>query len=143
MTITGPIVLVDDDEDDHAIFKDVCTDLGVAQYLHFFHSGFELIEFLEKTKEIPFIILCDINMPKLDGLKLRALITQDADLKRKSIPFIFFSTAASENQVREAYDLTVQGFFIKGKSYDETRRKFQRIIQYWSDCRHPNTLMWR
>jgi len=138
MKIIGPIVLVDDDDDDHAIFREVCTDLGVAGHLRFFHSGFELINFLSTSPETPFIVLCDINMPKLDGLALRELVSQDPQLKRKSIPFIFFSTSATEGQVRRAYDLTVQGFFLKGMSYEETRRKFELILLYWSDCRHPN-----
>lgn len=139
MKITGPIVLVDDDDDDHAIFKEVCSDLGVAKHLHFFHSGFQLIDFLSSNSEVPFIIFCDINMPKLDGLKLRAQINQDEKLKRKSIPFIFFSTSATDEQVRHAYDLTVQGFFLKGKSYADIRQKFQHILSYWSECIHPNT----
>lgn len=137
VNITAPIVLVDDDEDDHAIFKEICTELGVGDRIQFFHTGLELLDFLRHDSVMPFIILCDINMPGLDGLQLRALINQDEGLRRKSIPFIFFSTAASESQVRLAYDLTVQGFFIKGNTYEETKNRFERILQYWNDCHHP------
>lgn len=131
-------MLVDDDDDDHALIKDVCSDLGILDHLHLFHGGFELLDYLNGSSVAPFIILCDINMPKLDGLRLRAMIAEDPVLRRKSIPFIFFSTSANESQVRQAYDLTVQGFFIKGKTYDETLRKFERILLYWCDCKHPN-----
>ncbi|MBT1707901.1 response regulator [Fulvivirgaceae bacterium PWU5] len=139
INIAAPILLVDDDEDDHAIFKEICVDLGVGDWIHVFHTGFELIDFLKNESVSPFIILCDINMPRLDGLQLRALINQDERLRRKSIPFIFFSTSASESQVKLAYDLTVQGFFLKGNTYEETKKRFERILHYWSDCQHPNS----
>lgn len=79
-------------------------------------------------------------MPHMDGMEVRRLINEDLLLKSKAIPFIFFSTSASAAQVRKAYDLTVQGFFIKGNSFEETERKFRRILEYWSDCQHPNSL---
>jgi CheY-like chemotaxis protein len=136
--ITAPILLVDDDEDDHAIFKEICIELGLVDRIVFFRNGFELLDFLKYATVSPFIILCDINMPRMDGLQLRAVLNQDENLRRKSIPFIFLSTSATESQVSVAYDLTVQGFFIKGNSYEETKKKFERILLYWSDCQHPN-----
>lgn len=139
MNITGPIILVDDDEDDHAILREVCSDLGIDDsHLHFFHRGLEFLEFLRATTVMPFIILCDINMPGINGLKLREKINEDEKLRRQSIPFVFFSTGASEDQVTKAYDLTVQGFFLKSSSYSETQRMIKNILIYWSDCRHPN-----
>jgi CheY-like chemotaxis protein len=137
INITAPILLVDDDEDDHAIFNEICVDLGVGDRIHICHTGFELLDFLKNESISPFIIFCDINMPQLDGLQLRALINQDEHLRRKSIPFIFFSTSASEDQVKLAYDLTVQGFFLKGNTYEETKKRFERILHYWNDCQHP------
>ncbi|MBT1704511.1 response regulator [Fulvivirgaceae bacterium PWU20] len=141
MNIVGPIILVDDDHDDHEIIKSICENLGVCQYLKFFDNGFDLVSYLKTSGETPFLILCDINMPHINGMALRKLISEDAFLKRKSIPFIFFSTAATPDQVKEAYeDLTVQGFFIKGNTFQDTERRFKNILQYWSDCKHPNSI---
>ena len=140
MDITGPIILVDDDEDDHNIFTDVCTGLGVENNkLQFFYNGLEFLNFLRATNVVPFVIFCDINMPGVDGLSLRAKINEDEKLRRQSIPFIFFSTAATESQIEKAYDLTVQGFFIKGVSFEETKRMIKHILVYWAECKHPNT----
>jgi CheY-like chemotaxis protein len=140
MKISGPILLIDDDEDDHELFRTVCEKLGVCQHLVHFDNGLDVLKFLKSNVEIPFVIMCDINMPRMNGMELRRILYEDDYLKNKAVPFIFFSTSASAQQVREAYDLTVQGFFIKGTSYKETETTFRRILEYWSDCRHPNSL---
>jgi CheY-like chemotaxis protein len=139
LNISGPIILVDDDHDDHEIFKLVCTQLGVCDFFRHFLSGMELINYLEATTEKPFIILCDINMPMMNGIQVREKINSNEILRRKSIPFIFFSTSATDAQVQKAYDLTVQGFFLKGMTLQETEARFKKILEYWSECRYPNS----
>lgn len=137
MNISGEILIIDDDHDDHEVFKEICDNFGVCDNLKFFDNGFKLIDHLKASAKPPFIILCDINMPHINGLELRKLINEDPILKPKSIPFIFFSTAASTGQVRQAYDLTVQGFFLKGQTMSETQSRFKKILDYWSECKHP------
>ncbi len=52
-------------------------------------------------------------MPIMNGLELRRHIQENEGLRKKSIPFVFLSTAARPKEVEEAYNLTVQGFFVK------------------------------
>lgn len=140
MKIPGLILVVDDDEEDHEILRSACQSLGMCNALRFFHSGHELLEYLKDSREQPFIILCDINMPHINGLDLREIIWKDPHLRDISIPFIFFSTAATASQVRQAYHLTVQGFFLKGNTLDETVRKLRLILEYWAESKHPNSV---
>ena len=136
----GPILIVDDDVDDHFIFKEIMERLGLFNELRLFRNGYEALEYLRTTLEKPFIIFCDINMPRINGLDLRRTINNEEYLRRKSIPFVFFTTAASVAQIREAYDLTVQGFFIKEQSFIETEKTFKLILDYWDKCLHPNSV---
>ena len=138
MQFQGPIIVVDDDPDDHDILKTVFTSLGIVSPVKFFHNGTEVLEYLRTSVEDPFIIFCDINMPRISGLDLREIINEDHELRRKNIPFVFISNAASVKQVRRAYELTVQGFFTKANSFEETERKMKLILQYWQECEHPS-----
>lgn len=140
MPISGPIIFVEDDTDDQFIFEEVCQKLGISAERKFFETAESALSYLRKTTDKPFIIFCDINMPGHDGLELRRIINEEEHLRRKSIPFVFFSTAATPSQVRRAYDLTVQGFFIKAQRFEETVATVKMILDYWQKCYHPNRL---
>jgi DNA-binding NarL/FixJ family response regulator len=82
--------------------------------------------------------LSDINMPKLDGFALRKKIREDAALQVKCIPYLFFSTAADQRAVVDAYSMSVQGFFIKDRTYKELEKTIMVMMEYWKRCAAPN-----
>ncbi len=139
MSKLGPIVIVDDDQDDWEIYEMVFQELDVKNPVRFFDLCQDAFDYLCTTAEAPFLIICDVNMPRMNGIEFRQKITGSETLRRKSIPFIFMSTTAAQGVVEEAYVLTVQGFFEKGKTIDLTRDTLRLIVEYWSKCRHPNT----
>jgi CheY-like chemotaxis protein len=132
-----PIVIIDDDPDDHFIFQEVCSKINYQNELKFFHSASTALEYLKTTSDEPFIVFCDLNMPLMTGMELRRRIEADEELKQKSIPFVFFTTSASKAQIDEAYKLTVQGFFLKEASFEETEKVLTLILEYWRKCKHP------
>jgi DNA-binding NarL/FixJ family response regulator len=138
MQIDGPIVVVDDDEDDHYLMQRVLDRLDVRSGLRFFSEARQALEYLLTTTEKPFIIFCDVNMPGMPGIEFRKSINENDYLRKKSIPFVFFSTAAMPSLVQEAYDLNVHGFFIKEQSMDKLEQCVRVILEYWSQCIHPN-----
>lgn len=137
MPLSGPIIVVDDDDDDHYIFKRVCERLKVEVPIVFFADGRKVLEYLRTTTDKPFIILCDVNMPVMNGLDLKREIDGDPIIRKKAIPFIFFSTSAMASIVNEAFSMSVQGFFIKEQSLHELEKTLGLILEYWAKCEHP------
>lgn len=135
---SGPILLVDDDVEDRQLVESICRSLLYKNAIVHFDNGLQLLEYLHATTKKPFLILCDINMPVINGLELRRKIDEDANLRRKSVPFVFFSTNAVQWEVTEAYELTVQGFFEKGSNLEQLTERLRLILAYWSTCHHPN-----
>jgi CheY-like chemotaxis protein len=138
MSKYGPILIVEDDEDDQHVYGNVISTLNKKNEVVFFSEGQQLLDYLSVTVQKPFLILCDVNLPEMTGLELRRKINENDFLRRKSIPFIFFSTSENRAAVKEAYDLTVQGYFVKDAQYDEIVRQLKLILDYWTSCLHPN-----
>jgi DNA-binding NarL/FixJ family response regulator len=134
-----PIVIIDDDPDDLGLIKEVCKLLKIPNRIILFNDAEGVLNYLAQEKDHPFLILCDINMPKMNGLELREIIYNNDELNAKAIPFVFLSTAASQSQVDAAYRLTVQGYFEKGSSFDRLQNKLKLIFEYWKECKHPQS----
>jgi len=138
MNKIGPIIVIEDDEDDQEIFSEVFHNLGYKNEIIFFSDGEKALVYLTETKVEPFIIFSDINMPKLSGMELRSKIHENEDLRLKSIPYLFFSTVAEQENVIDAYSKSVQGFFIKPSDFDEIKDTIKTIVEYWQKCVSPN-----
>ena len=138
MNKTGPIIIIEDDEDDQFILVEVFKELNYSNELIFFADGFAALEFLTETETEPFLVLSDINMPKLNGMALREKVHNNEDLRLKSIPYLFFSTSAEQQHVIDAYSRSIQGFFVKPNSYGEIKKVMAKIVEYWQACESPN-----
>lgn len=138
MAKNGPILLIDDDGDEQEILQDALQKLGIENEVICFSNGASAFDYLKTTKAVPLFILSDINMPAMNGTQLRRLITEDANAKNKSIPFIFLTTATGMLAIKEAYEMSVQGFFQKPQAFSDYMKMIKLIYDYWQVCRHPN-----
>jgi CheY-like chemotaxis protein len=137
MNTTAPIYIVDDDADEEDLIKEAFEELRISHPLRFFRTPDDLLQVLKKKGEVPFIIISDVNLPRMDGFQLREKVLKESSIKDKSIPYIFWSTSASEAQIKKAYDLSVHGFFLKGRTYKELKKIIQEMIAYWTDSLAP------
>jgi CheY-like chemotaxis protein len=140
MAKSGPIVIVEDDADDKGVLEDVLKELNMSNKVIWFARCDEAFNYLKSTADQPFIIFSDVNLPGENGIEFKRKIDNDQELRKKSIPFVFYSTSADQRSVNEAYTrMTVQGFFQKGQTYDEIKNNIKLICDYWKACIHPNT----
>src|ERR1700712_5250924 len=121
MNKDGPIVIIEDDLDDQIILQDVFNEINVDNKIVFFADGELAYKFLTDSTLIPFLILSDINMPKLSGIELRAKVYNNEQLKLKCIPYLFFTTTSEQKMVIDAYSKSVQGFFVKPSNYQDLK----------------------
>ena len=138
MNKEGEIIIIEDDEDDQFLLEEVFGALGYANKRVYFPDGQAALEYLNSDSAAPFIILSDINMPRLNGLELRNKLQTDAALSLKCIPYLFFSTAINQQVVIDAYSTSAQGFFVKQTSFEELLDTIKVIVEYWKKCAAPS-----
>jgi CheY-like chemotaxis protein len=138
MNKTGPIIIIEDDLDDKDILQEVFDELKFENQILFFSEPEKALSYLTDSEVQPFLILSDINMPKLTGMELREKIFLNEDLRVKCIPYLFFTTSAEQSSVVDAYSKSVQGFFVKPHSFDKIKKIIRIIVEYWQECESPN-----
>lgn len=72
------------------------------------------------------VILCDVNMPQMDGEQLLKRIEQDPQLR--SIPVIVVSADATAHRVQRMLDLGARGYLLKPFSPERLRAELQRVL---------------
>ena len=137
MNKNGPIIIIEDDSDDREMLTEVYEELGFKNELVFCEDGEKALDYLIKTPVEPFIILSDIDMPKLNGMALREQVHNNEDLRVKCIPYLFFTTVADQKRIIEAYSKSIQGFFIKPNSLEKLKSTIKKIVEYWQECESP------
>ena len=138
MNKNGPIVVIEDDEDDKEILIGIFKDLNYQNLIIYFSDGEEALKYLIATDIKPFLILSDINMPKLSGFELREKIYVNENLNLKCIPYLFFTTTSSQKAIINAYSQSVQGFFVKPNNIVRLQNTLRKIVDYWQECEAPD-----
>jgi len=138
--VNGKIILVDDEKYEKELLVLALREKHWDVKVEYFNNAEEALEHMKTTKDEIFLVISDMNMPKMSGMELKKAIDEDKILREKAMPFIFVSGGASAEQVSEAYDYRVQGYFEKPKSIEEQAEVLDLIIKYWIVSKHPTSL---
>ncbi len=134
---TEPVLIVEDDSDDREFIEEAWKELNYPNKLLFFGNGEDVFRYLDTEETIPFLILCDVNLPKMNGFQLKEKLLHGEHTRYKSIPLIFWSTVVSNEQTQRAYDLGGNGFFVKENSFKGLKESLMHIVDYWSKSKVP------
>ena len=132
------IILIAEDDDGHAeLIREGLENSGVCNKQIRFTNGLEVWEFLDlqiksdiRDKKSAFLLLLDINMPKMNGIELLQKIKTDDELKE--IPIIMLTTTDDPREVETCYRLGCNMYVTKPVQFDkfaDTLRRMGLFIQ--------------
>ena len=111
------VLIVDDIEDVRRLLKTLLKRLGITQ-IHEATNGREAFRILEGQDEIDKLmkrriklVLCDINMPKMDGIKFLKKLKERKEFDDLAV--IMVTGEATEEATLEASELGADDFIIK------------------------------
>ena len=140
MALKGPIIIIEDDENDAEVIVGAIQEIGVTNKIKVFHQAAEAYGYLMQTNDKPLVIISDIRMSTLNGLSFRKQIMDTPFLCEKAIPFVFLTAMVSQEIINEAYTLNIQGFFKKPASYKQLKDELLYILLYWQHAQHPKPM---
>ncbi len=108
---TAPIevLLVEDDPNDVELTLRALQRAKLHNRVHVARDGAEAWEFLER--QVPDLILLDLNLPKLDGREVLDRIKRDERLRL--VPVIIVTSSAAEEDVAKSYRLNANAYVMK------------------------------
>jgi CheY-like chemotaxis protein len=138
---SGPIIVIEDDDDDQQLLDEIFKTLNYPNEILYFADGYKALDYIINTDVQPFLILSDINLPKINGLQLRREIHNNEQLRVKCIPYLFFTSGLNKQAVYDAYAMSAQGFFIKPNSMEHLQNIIRKICDYWQECYAPSQFL--
>lgn len=127
-------LLVEDDDIEVRVLKRTFAKLKIANDIVVAHDGVDALEILrgenghEKLK-LPYIILLDINMPRMNGIEFLHEIRADSDLSH-SVVFVL-TTSNDEEDKMQAYQSHVAGYIVKSNAGESLLKALDMLDRYW------------
>lgn len=109
------ILLVDDDEDDHEIFREAVSIVKPDCKMVFAKDGEHGLSQLAAGTRPDFIFL-DVNMPKMDGKEFLKRVKAEPHLQK--IPVIIYSTSKHKNALGEYIALGASNYITKPSEFN-------------------------
>ena len=137
---TVTILLVEDDEIDAEAIQRAFAKHKVANPVVVARDGIEALDYLrgENGKTAiarPYMVLLDLNMPRMNGFEFLAALRADASIA-DSIVFVLTTSDLDEDKV-SAYDYQVAGYTVKSKVGESFLELATMVNAYWRIVEFP------
>jgi CheY-like chemotaxis protein len=125
------ILLVDDDDVDAMGIERALKKLKIANPMIRARDGIEALALLQKPDciELPYLILLDINMPRMNGFEFLDQIRKNPALS-SSVVFVLTTSDDDEDKI-SAYQKHVAGYIVKKKVEDGFVPLIDMLDHYW------------
>jgi chemotaxis family two-component system response regulator Rcp1 len=128
------VLLVEDSPGDVRLTQEAFRESDKPVRLHLAADGIEAMAFLRRegiyaNAPRPDLILLDLNLPKMDGREVLALIKKDQGLK--IIPTIILTTSDDEADVMISYQLQANCYLRKPAHWDAFDSLVRSINAFW------------
>ena len=133
----GPVLLVDDNEDDVLLIQRAFSRSRAAPAVHWIKDGNEATlymcghrEYADRSRHpLPSLVLLDLKLPVKNGFEvLRWFRSYPAFAP---IPVIIMSDCSDPRIIRRAYELGANSFLHKPHTEELRRKVIATIREYW------------
>jgi chemotaxis family two-component system response regulator Rcp1 len=128
------VLLVEDNPGDARLTREAFHDANPSIRVHVASDGVDAMHFLRLEhlyfdSPRPDLILLDLNMPRMDGREVLAIVKSDEELK--SIPIVILTTSDAETDIAQSYQLRANCYLTKPVELGEFETLVRSINDFW------------
>ncbi len=140
---TVTILVVDDDRVDTMAIRRSLRELEIGNPVVAARDGIEALEHLrgENGREklrAPFLVLLDLNMPRMGGLEFLDELRADS-LLHSTLVFVMTTSSSAEDRTR-AYAKNVAGYVLKFQQEQGFQNAILMLEHYWRVVEFPDNV---
>ena len=137
MSAIRTILLAEDSPADAEMAIDALRDANLANPIVHVEDGVEALDYLlqrgahaGREDGLPAVLLLDIKMPRMDGLKVLKHIRSHDKLKK--LPVVILSSSREESDLARSWDLGVNAYVVKPVDVDQFFRAVKLLGTFWA-----------
>ncbi|HOO33251.1 MAG TPA: response regulator [Thermotogota bacterium] len=123
------VILIAEDDAGHAeLIKEGLKESGICNRMIRFRDGQEAWDFLSEELNIKkqnYLLLLDINMPRMSGIEVLKRIKEEETLK--NIPVIMLTTTDDPREVEQCYTLGCNVYITKPVDFLKLSETLHRL----------------
>jgi two-component system, response regulator len=129
------VLLVEDNRDDealtvHALRMRTTANVEVAR------DGQEALDYLTNdAKDLPRLVLLDLQLPNINGLKVLRRIR--ADERTRQVPVVILTSFSAPKDVAAAYRYGANSYVRKPADFDQFAEVIHQLGLYWLVVNEP------
>jgi two-component system response regulator len=135
--MTGPILLVEDNEDDELLTCRALKHNRVANQIVVAHDGVEALDFLFGTgthagrdvSVLPQVVLLDLNLPRVGGLEVLRRIR--ADERTRLLSVVVLTSSKEDEDVVRSYALGANSYVRKPVGFEAFSEAVRTLGLFW------------
>ena len=133
---TVSILLVEDDDIDAIGIQRSLKSFNLLNPIHRTRDGLEALEVLKNDAIArPFIVLLDLNMPRMNGMEFLSAIRSDSNLS--DIVVFVLTTSQLDEEISAAYKKNIAGYIVKSSSNQDYKQLIRFLENYWNIVELP------
>ena len=140
--MSGPILLVDDDENDVFFMLDAFKKAGVETPVQIVHDGKEATDYLNGKGNfsdrarfpVPSLVLLDLKLPFVMGLDVLRAIREELNLQ---IIVVILSASREDADINAAYRLGANAYVVKPSDISKLTDTVRALDLFWFKTNMP------
>jgi CheY-like chemotaxis protein len=131
------ILLVEDNASDEELTLRALRKSNISNTVVVARDGAAALDYLfargsyaeRDTREMPQVVLLDLNLPKISGLDVLRAIR--ADPRTKLLPVVILTSSKQDNDLLEGYELGANSYIVKPVDFTQFAEAIRQLGLYW------------